>query len=116
MPPHFRFILQPAQGHAAILAPQCLSDGLPEGCLSDTGRSIKTEDRSFHVVLELKHGKVLDDPLFHLLKTMMVAIEDLPGLFEVETVLGELPPGQFDEGLQVIELDGILGSRRIHPA
>ena len=72
------------------LAPERARDRLAERRLADAGRADEAEDRAGDVVLQLRDGEVLDDPLLHLLEVVVVLVEDAPRLLEVEVVLGRL--------------------------
>ena len=72
------------------LAAERAGDRLPERGLADAGRADEAEDRTGEVVLQLRDGEVLDDPLLDLLEVVVVLVEDRPGALEVEVVLGRL--------------------------
>ena len=58
----------------------------PSDVLPTPGRTDEAEDRPAQVVLQLRDGEVLDDPLLHLLEVVVVVIEDRPGVLEVQVV------------------------------
>ncbi len=86
--PDLGLVPHPAQGEAHELAPQGPGDGAAQGGLAGARRPHETEDGALHVGFELPHRQVFQDALFHLLQVVVVLIQDLPGLGQVQVVLG----------------------------
>ena len=93
----FGLITQATEGDTDILALQGVGDGVPQRGFTDTGRPYQTEYRSLHVLFQLQDGNVLDDAFLHLLKTVMVAVEHLAGVFQIKIVHGILFPRQIHQ-------------------
>jgi hypothetical protein len=53
---------------------------------------------------------VLEDALLDLLEAVVVGVEDLPGILDVEVVLGALGPGEVGDPVQVGPGHGVLGA------
>ena len=98
-----------ADGDAHELAPQCARDRMAERRLAHPGRADEAEDRARDVVLELRDGEVLDDPLLHLLEVVVVLVEDPLRPAQVEVVRRLLRPGQREDPLEVGADDAVLG-------
>ena len=52
--------------------------------------------------------------LFDLGKPVMISVEYLTGLIHFYRVCGHIIPRQFQEKLEVVALNGVLGNLRIH--
>ena len=89
--------------------------GLAEAGLADSRRAVQTEDRGFHVALELQHRKVFDYPLLDRLQSEMVLIQHLLGMFQVQVVLRHLSPWQVQHELDVVELYAVFRRARVVP-
>src|SRR5206468_12290286 len=85
------------------------SDGLPEAGLADPGRSDEGEDRRALAGRKRAHGHVLEDPVLDLRQTVVVLVEDLPGLLDVPVVARGLAPRERDEPVDVGADDTRLG-------
>src|SRR6185437_14297600 len=59
------------------LSPERPRDRLAERGLADAGRPDEAEDLAGGILLELRDGEMLDDPLFHLVEVIVVLVEDL---------------------------------------
>ena len=71
------FITDSAQGDTVELSVQSICNGLAEGSLTYTWRSIEAQNASLIVLSELSYSQELDDPLFDLIKSIVVPVEDL---------------------------------------
>ena len=67
------------------------------------------------VLLELRDGEVLDDPLLHLLEVVVVLVEDLARAVEIEVVGRRHAPRQRREPVEVGADHAVLGRRRREP-
>ena len=100
--------------HAADREPDELAvdragDRLAERGLADARRADEAEDRAGEVVLQLRDGEVLEDPLLDLLEVVVVLVEDRLGALEVEVVLGGLAPRQRQDPVDVGADHAVLG-------
>ncbi len=95
VPAYLGLIVQAAQTHAHVLAPEGLRHALAQAGLAHAGRAVQANDRGLHVTLQLQHGKVLDKALLHLLQAEVVAVEDLLGVLQVELIGAVFAPRQF---------------------
>src|SRR5215211_2783799 len=100
-----------ADRDANELASERARDRLPQRGLADAWGPDEAEDRSREVVLQLRDGEVLDDPLLHLLEVVVVLVEDLPRLLEVEVVLGRRVPRERQGPLEIRANHAVLGGR-----
>ena len=75
----------------------------------------EAEDRAFHVLLELAHGQVFEDPLLDLLEVVVVGVEDLAGPPQVEPVAAGLAPGEDRQPVEIGPDDRVLGRAGVHP-
>ena len=101
-------IAHAAEGDADEFPSHRLGDALAERGFADARRADEAEDRAAAVRLELPHRQVFDDSAFHLFQIVMVAVEDLPGLGQVDLVGGHHRPGQFAENLQIGADDAVF--------
>jgi hypothetical protein len=79
--------------------------------LADARRADEAQDRAARVGLELAHREELEDAVLDLLDVVVILVQDLPGMVEIEVVLGGLVPGQRRDPLQVAADDAVLGGR-----
>jgi hypothetical protein len=107
--PDLGLVSDAADRDAHELAPERAGNRLPERGLADSWRPDEAEDRPREILLELRDGEMLDDPLLHLLEVVVVLVEDLARLVEVEVVLGRFPPGNGDDPFQIGADDAVLG-------
>ena len=66
--------------------PSALAMDFPTEVFPVPGRTDETEDRSFHVGLELAHRQVFQDALLHFLQVVMIFIQDFLGLLNIQVV------------------------------
>ena len=107
-----RLVPHAAEAEAHELAAGGPGDRLPERGLAHAGRPDEAEDGAAHVVLQLAHRKVLEDALLDLVEAVVVGVEDLPGVLDVEVVLGPLGPGKVGDPVEVGAGHGVLGAGR----
>ena len=120
-----RLVPDAAQGHLHELPVDGLRDGAHDGGLADAGRADEAQDRPAHdgVLLRLvpksQDGQVFDDALLDLLEAVVVLVQDLPGAFDIQVVLGILAPGQVQDPLHIgLGNDDLraAGGHAVHPA
>ena len=109
VPADLGLVTHAADRDADELAPERARDRLAERRLADSGRPDEAEDRPGEVVLQLRDGEVLDDPLLDLVEVEVVLVEDLARLHEVEVVLGCLVPWEAEDPLDVRADHPVLG-------
>ena len=68
----FRFVTHAAERHAHELAARRVGDRFAERGLADAGRADEAEDRALEFLRAALHGEILDDPLFDLLKAVVL--------------------------------------------
>ena len=74
----------------------------------------EAEDRALHVLLELAHGQVFEDPLLDLLEIVVVGVEDLARAPQVEPVAAGLAPGEDRQPVEIGPDDRVLGRAGVH--
>ena len=89
-----RLIPHPSDRKSEKLAIQCRSDGFANGGLPDPGRAYQADDGSADPAPLDDGAQILQDAVFDVLQSIMVPIQNAPGLFDVNTVLGVNSPGQ----------------------
>ena len=87
------FVTDSAQSDTVELSVQSIRNGLAEGSLTYAWRSIEAQNASLIVLGELSYGQELDYPLFDLIKSIVVPIEDLRSLDRVQIFLLTDVPG-----------------------
>ena len=107
-------VVHAAQADPHELAPQRLGDALAQRGLARARRAGEAEDRALHVLLELAHGQVLEDPLLDLLEVVMVGVEDLARPAQVEPVAAGLAPGKDRQPVEIGADDRVLGRAGVH--
>ena len=109
----FSLIAHTAQCYTHVLSAYGLGNGLSETGLADSRRAVETENRRLHVPPEFQHREVLDNPLLHLLQSVMVLVKYLHGMLQIQIVLGEVIPRKVQHELQIVVLDAVVRSGRI---
>ena len=109
----FSLIAHTAQCYTHVLSAYGLGNGLSEAGLADSRRAVETENRRLHVTPEFQHREVFDNPLLHLLQSVMVLVKHLHGMFQVQIVLGQVIPRKVQHELQIVVLDAVVRSGRI---
>ena len=84
-----------------------------DGSLSCSRRSRQAEDRAFPFLCEHTHCQVFENPLLHLLQTVVLLVQNLLGLVEICAVFHSLLPRHLEQRLD-ISADHTALSRRIH--
>ena len=106
-------VVQSAQAGPDVLALQCRCYAAPQRGLADARWAVEAEDGRLHVAPELQHGQVLQYALLDLLHAVVVGVEHALGVLYVQVVLGVFLPGQLQYGLQVVQLDVVVGALRV---
>ncbi len=88
MTPDFRFVTNPSEGYARKFSAKRIRDRLAETCFSNPWGSEKTKDRAPSAWIQFSHRKEFHDAAFNLFQTVVVAVEDCLGSFEVGIILG----------------------------
>ncbi len=82
---------------------------LAQGGLAGPWRADEAEDRPPRLAaLQLDDGEEVQDAALHLLQPVVVFVQDALGPLDVQLVLGELPPGQVGQPLEVGARDLVL--------
>ena len=89
-----------AQGDADEIPAHGFGDRFAQRSFADARRAKEAENRAAAVRFEFSHGQVFDNPPFDFFQIVMIAIENLPGLFQVDFVVGLHRPGQLADDLQ----------------
>src|SRR5512143_2814190 len=110
-----RLVPDAAQRNAHEFPAKRPSYGLSERRLAHARRADKTENRPFHLLLELAYREVLQNSLFYFFEVVMVFLEHLVRRLEVKVVLGRLAPRKIGEPLDIGPGHGRLCSVRMHP-
>ena len=74
------------------------------------------KDGAVQALDQAGHGQVLQHPLLDAPKTIVVFVQHACGVMDVQPVLGVLPPGQAEHGVDVGARDVGLGGHRAHQA
>ena len=109
------FIVHATESDTHVLASQSPGDRLPKTGLSDSRRAVQTEDRRFHIPLELEHCKILYDPFLHLLQSVMILIQHLLSILQIQIVIGHLPPREVKHKLDIVVLNAVVRRTGIVP-
>ena len=107
--PRICFIPHTAERHAHELAIRRLCDRLTERGLAHAGRADEAQDRPFHLVHALLHGKVFEDAFLDLLEAEVVGIEYFLGHAQVLAYLGALLPWRADQPVDVVAHNSRFG-------
>ena len=109
MATNFRFVPNAAQGNSGKGSLQGPGDGSAQGCLSRSRRTHEAENRPLEIALQRKDGDVLDDPILHLFKAVMVLIENLARLADIQAVFAQPRPGQVGDPFEIGSNHSMLG-------
>ena len=93
MPADLRLVANPAQGDAHELAAHGLGNAPPQAGLSHPRRARQAEDAALNVAAELDHAQELQDPLLHLLQSVVVGVELLAHPAGIQLVVAAGGPG-----------------------
>lgn len=109
MATYLGLVVHAAEGHADILAAEGGGDALAQRGLAGARRADEAEDRRLHVALEGEDGDMLEDAVLDLFDAVMVLVEHLAGMVELEVIVAKDIPGEREEQVEVVDLDGIVG-------
>lgn len=101
----FGLVTDATERHAHELAVGRLGNRLPSDVLPTPRRANQAENRRFHLVYPLLHGKVFDNAFLDLLQSEMIGIEHLLGRTRILADAGFLAPGQADQGSDEVAVD-----------
>ena len=121
-----RFVARTTEGDAHVLATERTRDRLRDTGLADTRRSVKEQDRAlrhgaglrfrrvrFLAVArgddlggdllrpQLSHGQELQHAILHVLKTVVILLEDLAGTDKFEVIIRARAPRQLGNPLEI---------------
>ncbi|OQA28699.1 MAG: hypothetical protein BWY59_00701 [Verrucomicrobia bacterium ADurb.Bin345] len=96
-----RLVPHAAQRHANELPPKRARDGLPQRGLSHARRADEAEDRPFHILLELQHGKVFENAILDFRQVVVVLVEDAARLRNLQLVLRRDRPRQLRQPVEI---------------
>ena len=77
------FIFNSAKAHAHELSAYCLGNRACYRRFAHSGRPCETENRPFHIILELAHGEVFYHALLNLLHAIMIFIQYFFNVIEI---------------------------------
>ena len=95
------FVVQTAQRYAHILTFHRRGNRLAQRGLTDSRRTVETDNRTLQVASQCQHGHVFHDTLLHLLHAVVILVEYLLGALQVQVVFGIFAPRQSYERLQI---------------
>ena len=97
----FRFIMDAAQADAHILFIQGSGYRAGNRRFSRSRRSHQADDRAVALLCQNADRKILQHPLFHLLETIMVLLQDLLCMPDIVVVLRYFIPRKLQQGLDI---------------
>ena len=101
VPANFRLVPHPTQRNPRKLPPHATRDAPRQRRLPDPRRTHETQDRPRATPRQLRHRKVLDDPLLDLLQAVMILVQHLLRAAQVDAVLRHLLPRNVDHPFNV---------------
>src|SRR5919198_2074301 len=107
----FRFVAHPAKTDSYKFSTERVGNRLTETCFAHARWSQKTEDCAMSLRIEFAHGQIFDEPFFHFLQIVMIAIENFLRLIEIEIILAQFIPRQVGDDLNVTDNDRKLWTR-----
>src|SRR5690606_29401055 len=110
---NFSFVVNTTQRHADVLAIQCFGDGFTQGSFADSGRTVQAQDRPFHVLLKLEHGKIFQDTVLDLFESEVICIKNFASTLQIKVVGRVFAPGKVEKKLDIVHGHRVLGSGRI---
>ena len=96
-----RFIVNASQTDAYIFFLQCMGNRPGNGSLTCSRRSYQTENRTFFGIHHLPDSQKLQNPLFHLLQTIMFFFQNFFRFSKIKPVLAPLIPRQRQQCLDI---------------
>ena len=99
---NFGFVAHPAQRDARELSPERVGDAFSQRSFPDSGRTDQTKDRSFELLLQFDDGQKLEQPIFHLLQSKMLFVQNPRGGIKIELIFGRFVPGKIDDPIEVV--------------
>src|SRR5438093_4286301 len=98
-----RFIAHTAETDPHKFAAQRIGNRLAKAGFAHTWRPEETEDRAVPLRIKFAHSQIFDQPFLYFFQIVMVAIEDLLGLFEIKVVFAQLIPWKIGNDLDVTD-------------
>ena len=102
MSPDLCFIPDTSQTDPDIFSSQSLGDTLADTGFSGAGSSYKEQDRTGLFFVQGHYCKLLDDPLFDFLQSIVVFIQDGLSFFQVNRRHFRSLPGKAGDKIQII--------------
>ena len=116
MTANLRFVPNAAQAQTGIIPPHTPGDGLGHRGFSHTGRARKAENLPFDSAGERLHREKLQNTLFNLFQTVVILVQDGPGLLDVVVFLFHVVPGEIETNIQIIPGNAALRGGGLHLA
>jgi hypothetical protein len=116
VPSNLRLVPHSAKGYASEFSAHGFRDGPAKTGFSGTGRAVKAQDGAFVSGIELPDRQILENPLFHLFKIVVVSVQHSLGLSEVDGIPGGLTPGEVKQEIDIIHGHGVFRRGRVHLA
>ena len=76
MATYLRLIMKTAQRNSDILTVQSFCNRFSQRSLTNSRRSIQTDNGWLHITFQFQHRQMFNDALFHLLQPVVIAIQD----------------------------------------
>ena len=102
------FISHTTKTDPYIFLIQCICYGFRYGSLTGSGRSHQTKNRCFSFTGQRSHCQIFQDSFFHLLQSIMIAVENFLCLIHINGILRYLIPWQFEQSLDIATLHSAL--------
>ena len=108
MTPDIRLIPDTAQRNSGHFPVQTSRNRISNGCFTYTGRANQAKNLWRHFRRHLTNCDGLQNPLLHLLKAIVIPIQDLFRPGHIQPFLGILIPRQFQNRIQIIAQNSSL--------
>ena len=102
MSPDFRLVPDASQAQADILSAQGPGNTFAQTGLAGSGRPRQQQDGSSASLFQLQHRQILENSLFDLFQSVVILLQNLPGLFQIYRNILLLFPGKFQTEIQII--------------
>ena len=109
---YLRLVVNAAERHAHVFAPNGLGNAAAERCLAHARRPVQAKYRGAAVAAVEQRGEVFENALLHALHAEVVLVEHAARGLDVEFVFREFTPGQRGYGLEIVELHVVVGVLR----
>ena len=109
---YLRLVVNAAERHAHVFAPNGLGNAAAERCLAHARRPVQAKYRGAAVAAVEQRGEVFENALLHALHAEVVLVEHAARSLDVELVFRKFAPGQRGYSLEIIELHVVVGVLR----